>query len=313
MGFNLVNLAITVRAAEASRLRFCLPLLGKEYAAACRSLSCHWPERACETCSAQESCGWYLVFGQKLTPDPAALKRHQKPPLPFVFSFPMLNVYSGARKEIECGLVVIGQAIPHLGMLLDGFAELLSGGLSPVPAEVIQIACLDYQGSIQHVSGDHGFARSGNLVPENLLIASTEGLLESRTWDSSDLHIRLLSPLRLLKNGHPVGRFEFSHFARSVMRRVSSLAYYYGESGFGCDFKELSRQVDDVICTDDHFCYTNDKNSKLTGISGYGSFLGNFSRLMPFLVIGSYVHTGKGSSFGMGAYDVLPEDDSRAL
>ncbi|MBC8018389.1 MAG: CRISPR system precrRNA processing endoribonuclease RAMP protein Cas6 [Verrucomicrobia bacterium] len=313
MGFNLVNLAITVRADDVSRLRFCLPLLGKEYAAACRSLSCHRPERTCETCSAQESCGWYLVFGQKLTPDPAALKRHQKPPLPFVFSFPMLEGYSDAHKEIECGLVVIGQAIPHLGMLLDGFTELLSGGLSPFPAEVIQIACRDYQGFVQHVSGDHGFARSGNLAPENLLIASTEGLLESRTWGGSDLHIRLLSPLRLLKNGHLVGRFEFSLFARSVMRRVSSLAYYYGESEFDCDFKELSRQVDDVVCTDDHFCYANVKNRKLTGLSGYGSFLGDFSRLMPFLVIGSYLHTGKGSSFGMGAYELLPDDGSRAM
>jgi hypothetical protein len=46
-------------------------------------------------------------------------------------------------------------------------------------------------------------------------------------------------------------------------------------------------------------------NRKLTGIVGYGSYSGDFSQIVPFIIIGSYVHTGKGSSFGMGAYDVL--------
>jgi hypothetical protein len=222
----------------------------------------------------------------------------------------MSDGYSGAHQEIECDLLVIGQAIPHLGMLLEGFAELLSGGLSPLPAEIIRIACRDYQGHILPSAEEHGIARSGNLVPENLVVASTEGLLESNVWGSSDLTLRLLSPLRLLEDGRSARRFEFSRFARSVMRRVSSLAYYYGESEFDCDYKELSRQVADVICREDHFSYLNIENKKLAGITGYGSFLGDFSRLMPFLVIGSYVHTGKGSSFGMGAYVLLPDSGS---
>jgi CRISPR/Cas system endoribonuclease Cas6 (RAMP superfamily) len=66
-----------------------------------------------------------------------------------------------------------------------------------------------------------------------------------------------------------------------------------------------------VICTDEHFSYVKVENRKLSGIIGHGCFQGNFSQLMPFLVIGSYVHVGKGSSFGMGAYEVIPDDASR--
>lgn len=303
MGFNLVNLAITVRSDDVSFLKRRLPLLAAEYAASCRNLSCHWPLRACGTCSAQEKCAWYLVFGQKLASDPAALKRYQKPPLPFAFSFPQLDGSSELNAEIVCGLVVIGHAIPHLEMLLDGFADLLSVCVSPVSAEIAQVACRDYQGSIVA----NGCIRSRNLVPHNLLIASSEGLVESRTWGNSELHIRLLSSLRLHEHGRSVVRFDFCRFARSVLRRVSALAYYYGESEFCCDFKELSRQVEDVICTDDHFCYRNDKNRKLSGMIGYGSFSGDFSQLVPFIAIASYVHTGKGSSFGMGDFEILPE------
>lgn len=309
MGFNLVSLAITLRTDNPVRLKNSLPLLGKDYASACRSLSCRWLERSCATCSSQEVCGWNLLFGQKLTSDPAALKRHQKPPLPFVFSFPMLDLISDADKEIVCGLVVIGPAISHLEMLLNGFAELLLCGSSQLTAEIVNIACRDYQGSVQSSALAAGLVRSGKLTPDNLLIASTEGLLESRTWNNSDLKLRLLSPLRLIEDNRQINRFEFSRFARSVMRRVSSLAYYYGESEIACDFKELTQQVEDVICTDDHFCYSNNNNKKISGIIGFGTFLGDFSQLMPLLVIGSYVHTGKGSSFGMGAFEVLFDDN----
>ena len=303
MGFNLVNLALTVRADDIYRFRSCVPQIGQELAVACRSTLCDWPGRACETCSGQETCNWHYVFGQKLTSDPTALKRHQKPPLPFVLSFPVLDRISETNGEIECGLVVIGPALSQLEMLLNGLAELLVAR----SFYITHIACHDYQGSVHHADVAHGLERSGNLAPDNLVITSTVGLLESRVWGSSKLNIRMLSPLRLLENGHTAARFEFGRFARSVMRRVSSLAYYYGESEFNCDFKELSRLVDNVICTDDHFTYNNVKDRRCSGIIGYGSFSGDFSRLMPFLVIGSYVHTGKCSSFGMGAYEVLPE------
>jgi len=306
MGFNLVDLAITVRADDTARLTKKLPSLGSSFAEACRSVSCHWPDRACETCSTQDSCDWFLVFGQKLTSDPAALKRHQKPPLPFVFSFPASDALSENCDEFVVGLVVVGQAIQQLGMLLNGFAELLASGLFQVPAEIFQVACRDFQGAVQTAPIDTGLIRSGTLIPENLVIASTEGLLQSRIWSDSSLQIQLLSPLRLFEDGSPVVRFEFCRFARTVMRRVSSLAYYYGESEFDCDYKELSRQIDEVICTDDHFQYKSLMNRRISGITGHGTFLGDFSRLEPFLVIGTYVHAGKGASFGMGEYIVVP-------
>ena len=309
MGFNLVHLAITLQTNDAARLSRTLPLLGNEYAAACRVLSCRWPQRVCETCSARETCGWYLVFGQKLSSDPAALKRHQKPPLPIMFTFPVTERFPEKITEIVCDLVVIGTALSQLDLLLNGFDELLSGLSAPLSAEIKQIACRDYQGLVACSSRDNGKRRPGSIVPENLIVMSTAGLLESRSWIGSTLHIRLLTPLRLLVDSRRAVRFEFSTFARSVVRRVSSLAYYYGEREFVCDFKELSRQIEQVTCRADHYSYLAAHDKILSGISGYGSFCGDFSSLMPFLVIGSYVHTGKGSSFGLGAYEVALEED----
>ncbi len=301
MEFNLVHLAITVRSENVSGLAAALPLLGSSFATTCRNLVCRFPVRVCNFCPLVESCPWYLVFGQKLSTDPAELKRHQKPALPFMFSFPVLPLPAESGTEIQCGLVVVGRAIPQLTMLLDGFAELLASAACPDPAEITSVGSRDYQGTLQPLSDGGGIRH-----PKNLVVLSSSGLLECRVWVGATLDIRLLSPLRLFDNGHLLDRFDFSLFARSLMRRVSSLAYYYGAYESNCDFKALSCQARAVTCSDSNFSSATDKGRKMSGINGYGSFRGDFSGIMPFLVLGLYMHAGKGASFGMGMYEMIP-------
>jgi hypothetical protein len=297
MDFNLVQLAITVRTDDARQLCLSLPLMGSGFTAACRKNHCRWPDRSCASCSRLGACPWDLVFGQRLSSDPSAVKRFQKPPLPFVFSFPSPSALAEAATEFECGLVVIGLALPCLEMLVEGFGEMLS----QLSAEVVQVGTRDVQGCV-HVLGDGCMVNS----PENLVVMSSHDLFESRICSDTTLHIRLLSPLRLFEDGRLLRRFDFSRFAGSLLRRVSSLAYYYGAYEFDCDYKALSRQADAVICTNHGFLITTDRVRKSTGLVGHGTFHGDFSGLYPFLLAGLYLHTGKGSAFGLGAYE-LPE------
>jgi len=295
MDFNLVNLSLTIRSADARQVVNRLPLLGNEFSAVCRQDICHWSERECDSCPRSESCDWHLVFGQKLASDPSALKRFQKPPLPFMFRFPFQQDTAASSSELECGLVVIGQAIACLDPLLDGFRKILE----PLAATLVQVGTRDYQGTVHPL-----LDLRGNHHPENLVVMSIKDLLESRVLTKSCLQIRLLSPLRLFEEGHLADCFEFSRFAKNLLRRVSSLAYYYGGHESNWDYKELARQADAIICSDNHFVISQETNRKLSGLSGSGSFRGDFSGLLPFLIAGSYVHAGKGASFGMGAYEL---------
>lgn len=219
-----------------------------------------------------------------------------------MFSFPAQDAAAERPLEMECGLVVVGLAIPHLNLLLEGFEELLAGKSCPVSAEIIRIGSRDYQGTLQPFMGKVAAADTGNLV-----VLSSKGLMEGQPWGYSTVHIRLLSALRLVGHGHILGSFDFSSFARSLLRRVSSLAYYYGACESDVNFKELSAQADAVVCMDDHFLVDAGHSRKMSGLIGYGSFCGDFGGLMPFLVAGLYVHAGKGASFGLGMYEVLPE------
>ena len=294
MDFNLVNLSITIRSADARQLIDRLPLLGNEFAAACRQDSCRWPERECDPCPMRESCDWQLVFGQRLTSDPSALKRFQKPPLPFMFRFPFRQEPAENFSEIKCGLLVIGRAIACLELLLAGFRKILE----PLGATVVQVGTRDYQGTIHPLVDILGVN-----YPENLVVMSINDLLESCVLTKSCLQIRLLSPLRMFEEGHLCDSFDFSRFAKSLLRRVSSLAYYYGGYESSWDYKELSRQADAVICMDNHFVIRKEQNRKMAGLTGCGTFRGDFNVLLPFLIAGLYVHVGKGATFGMGVYE----------
>lgn len=253
----------------------------------------------CKNCFPRENCAWHQVFAQELSADPVSLKRHQKPPLPFVFSFHTPELPDKRATTTENRLVVIGRAINHLSMLLDGFSGLLSNNPCRIKGEIQQISSRDYQGA---------FIPLGNNEPtkqfDNLVVLSAASLLDLFAVNISCITLRLLSPLKILKDGKQLNGFEFDQFARSLMRRVSSLAHYYADFEFTCDFKALSEHSSDIICMKDDF--TRDTNKKGMGITGQGIFCGDFGELMPFLILGSYFHVGKGAAYGMGCYTINP-------
>src|ERR1039457_3629498 len=303
---NFIDLEIQILTNNRTQLAYRLPSLGGLFADLCRGAVCLFPGRDCQSCLQSVSCDWHRIFGQALAVDPEALKRHQKPPLPFVFSFPILERLPASPGVVSCGLVVIGCAISSLDMLLDGFNRFLMYNACKGHSKITQLFSRDFQGTLVPLEfGNH------SAVAENLIVMSLGGILESRDWCSSNMQIKLLSPLKLRADGHQVKQYEFGLFVRALFRRVSSLIYYYDNSESTLDFKRLSFQADAVILTKDAFCYETCPAGikKLSGITGQGCFRGDFNELLPFLVAGSYFHVGKSAAFGLGKYSLSVVSD----
>src|SRR5690349_13367297 len=69
-------------------------------------------------------CPFQQTFAQELSTDPEGVRRHQKPPLPLVFSFPTLPPPPHRGAIVEMGLTLVGTAVNHLATHLDALGLL---------------------------------------------------------------------------------------------------------------------------------------------------------------------------------------------
>lgn len=300
MNFNLIHITISVGTPDPSSLMFLLMNSGGRFSEACREGYCRWPARTCECCSRNCDCVWYSVFGQELSTDPDVIRRHQKPPLPFAFSFqPHVEACL-----LECRLVVIGRAIQTLEMLLQGFTEILAGLTGRVQGKIVAVATRSNQGDALPL-GDGACISH----PENLMVLSAADMLEKNDWGNRHVAIRVSSPLRIVMDGRPNRTFDFSLFLRSIIRRVSALSSYYGDCELDCDFRYLSILSENIDSVAKSFTYDHmpGGSRRLAGVVGEGHFSGKLDEVMPFLIIGTYVNVGKGASFGMGHYSLTTD------
>jgi hypothetical protein len=126
------------------------------------------------------------------------------------------------------------------------------------------------------------------------------------------VRVRLLTPLRIKRRGHLVGpkEFEPATLLHALCERVSLLAGHYG-GGAGPDWGRLRPHADAVqmehqtLHWQDWTRYSSRQDTlmELGGLLGELRLAGpGLGAVWPVLDYGQWVHAGKGTSFGLGAY-----------
>ena len=135
--------------------------------------------------------------------------------------------------------------------------------------------------------------------------------------------VRLISPLRIKREEHyvtPQG-FEFRAFAANLLRRISLLTSFYGDTPLETDFSGLLRQAETVVVRrpklrwQELTRFSSRQNSKLQ----MGGLMGSFvlegpaiELLWPYLWLGQWAHIGKACTMGLGRYLLEPAPGSVA-
>jgi hypothetical protein len=249
-----------------------------------------------EPCHAGADCPCRSTFGQALSTDPSALRRYQKPPLPFAFSIPVLSCRD--TEEYELALVIVGDATRHLELYLKSMQQ-LGGRNSALGVELQEIAALAADGSRQLLG-----AGSGRL---NLAATPFRSFAEAGSAPVSShgpITLQLHAPLRILQDGKPLRCPSFQVLAGALFRRVSALAYYYGGVELEQDFKWLATKSREIDGTASQLVWAN-WGGALQGVCGELSFSGELEEFMPFLRLGELLNVGKGASYGMGSYTLV--------
>jgi len=253
-----------------------------------RAISCRRP--ACAGCASGGSCPYPENFGQQIARDPDAVKRHQKPPLPFVFQFPALLPLPNGGTSFECSLTLFGSSVHHLVYFIGAVKLLLEG----IQATLVKVEAECPGGAREPVAA--GMSPAIPLLSPLDPIGAGP-LLPDRVT------IRFITPLKLTHEGRLLRRFSFSELVRVLMRRVSSLAYYYEGAELPLDYRWLSL-ASESIRTVGSSCGLEIWFGRPAGLVGSISFAGDLEPFHLLLQLGSATHLGKGASFGFGVYQL---------
>lgn len=247
-------------------------------------------------CRAGSDCPCRSVFDQQLATDPAALRRYQKPPLPFAFKIPVLPAMPERGHEVDLSLVVAGEVIRHLDLFVKATLHFFESSVVFKKWRIRSVAAVSLDGTRTVIPVAAGVGEFASLP-----ILSFDELISGGGGSCSRISINVQTPLRLMHKGAPARDLPFSRVAGALFRRISSLAYYYGGEELPYDFKWLAQQSQKIACTHTDLRWVNCGGS-LQGVEGAAEFSGELAEFIPFLHLGSLLNIGKGAAYGMGSY-----------
>jgi hypothetical protein len=300
MDLLFAKLIITLRSCAEVIDPYALFSLKADFAQSFRQAVCQ-ADGLCEYCVARPKCPYPATFSRELASDPVALKRHQKPSVPFVFQIPVLPAPLAKGSEVEVCLVLVGAATQYVAEYWRALQHLFQHDSvrGALPFSVLRMES----------SGCSGFrtllaVTAGPLKSDLLTTISFDDLVALNTLDPHRIPILITTPLRIAREGSFLKEYSFPLFLRTLLRRISSLAYYYYGSILEMDFKRLSAQSESIAITENSFCWEEWRKERLCGIIGTGVLSGELTDFHSVLLLGEYLNCGKDAPFGLGQYEL---------
>lgn len=294
MPFTFTRLVCTLRLTADSRapdpLLRLKGIFSDEFRAAC---GCR--EGACPGCR-DGSCPWHRTFARELSTDPAALKRFQKPSLPFVFHLPPVPPPLRRGTDLPLGLVLAGTAVAYLPLYLTALrrslVRLSDAGFA------VQLAAVD---TLDAAGRATALGTGADRPPGPPVLLTPEDLQAGRDLAAERVTVVVDTPLRIVRDGRPLRDLDFSDLARGLLRRLSSLAYYYADTELPLDYRWLA-QRSAAVATLDARLHWDERPAGWGGLVGSIDFGGELGEFLPLLLLGELFHLGKGASWGGGSF-----------
>lgn len=284
-----------------------------------RSLCC--PARPGETCPLPADCPYHLVFETGPPPGAAALRTHEEIPRPFVIApaappggdepggavGPAGGATHPPGSEVAFDLTLVGRAREFLPHFIVAFREVdrIGRGRRAVRlARVEAVQPLTHDRATVHVGGD-------SLVRPVDWPVSLEDCRQVPCPEDA-VRIRFVTQTRLKHGEAIVRRPDFHVLFRRLLGRLSSLARFHCGAPLDVDFRGLIAAAGVVQLVRDETRWTRwarysarqDRRMEWDGIVGEVAYEGELRPFWPYLVLGQWLHVGKGATFGLGRYEV---------
>ena len=271
-----------------------------------RQAACVTRARDCDGCLLQAHCVYPRVF-EPLPPPGEDGRRFAAPPRPYLLNIdPQAGRDHAAGETLTLGITLLGEAIRQVPYLIHALQLAGQRGLGREQGRFAVVG-LDQEAAPGSDDWRSVYsAAEGRYAPLPLAATALPGVPER-------VQVRLLTPLRLKRHGHLTGpeRFTPEDFLFNLVGRLRLLASHHGGNPEPLDWPRFYPSAQSLVLSHArlHWHEWTRYSSRQSTAMELGGLLGTFelsgpglAALWPLLWHGQWVHAGKSTTFGLGAY-----------
>lgn len=279
-----------------------------------KKVVCALKNRECRDCLLESKCVYAYVFETRPPPGTQIMRKYVAAPHPFLIEPP-----DDKRRDFRAGEVLsfrfllIGKAIDYLPYFVYAFEELGKIGIGKGKGRyaVKEVLCIGKEGEAVTIYD----AVTKTLSPADPMTIHID-CASTGAKERNIRHVTLafLTPTRILYEGHLTLDIEFHMLIRALLRRLSLLSYFHGNGNPStCDFRGFIERAKSVRVGErnlrwydwERYSGRQDTRMKMGGFVGTITFEGEIAHFLPILEAGEIVHVGKGTTFGLGKYEIM--------
>jgi hypothetical protein len=245
-----------------------------------------------------------------VTPVPegaARMRRYRFAPHPFVLR--VGGERCGRSQRLDVEVVLFGNLVSHGPLVARALASIADAGLGAARDPLVLESLVERtrQGE-RAIDRDAWLIAGGGVVADEI----APEVLRACGAAAVDLRVSARAPIRVVHEGAVVRHWSMPALVPNVLRRVTSLASFHGGFEVAGDFRGLVRRARAYSFTEARAGWaaaarrsTRNRNRQpLGGIVGEAVCRDVPAEIATLLALGSLVHAGKGTSFGLGHYEV---------
>jgi len=281
-----------------------------------RRVICVTKGKECKDCLLKQKCIYSAIFETPPPKNTTKLTKYPYAPHPFVIEPPLEEKQEYKEdNELSFNLVLIGKAIDYLPYFIFAFDKLGELGLGRGKGKywLREVRSIRSNSNSAHPI----YSGEDKIIKDSYSLMSGEDILEEckKYYHKRKITLHFITPTRLKYQEHFIKDLEFHILIRNLLRRTSLLSYFHCDRELQTDFKGLIEKAKRVKRTSNNLSwydwqrYSTRQNTKML----LGGFIGKVTftfdgiepeQFLPLILLGKYIHIGKGTGFGLGKYEI---------
>ena len=279
--------------------------------------ACVVERQPCEGCALKKTCVYYQIFETPVPENSIYFEGQSKAPHPFVIEPPQeyRTEYSPCDR-FSFNLILIGDAVDYLPYFVLAFWKLGRRGIGRKINGRRGRCLLEKVESLRSLDDDRPeliFSGESERFFDNVILIKGEDIFRDRDLTGDRITLDFITPTRIKRGGSLQDRIDFEMLIRNLLRRILSLSYFHCGEDLRLDYKGLIEKASKVRTVEsnlrwyDWSRYSRRQNRRISlgGFKGRITFEGEIEEFLPLILLGEYVHIGKGTTFGLGKFRII--------